>query len=114
MQHNIKILRSDLPTYFIEKERKLRAMETEARRDADNSMQMAPPSMPSMQMPPPSMPSSAAATSNASRATVQPLNLHEKLPFFVYGTLCQGFCNYKIHIEVHPAPTCSARGSHQR
>jgi hypothetical protein len=71
---------------------------------ADNSMQMAPPSMPS----------SAAATSNASRATVQPLNLHEKLPFFVYGTLCQGFRNYKIHIEVHPAPTCSARGSHQR
>jgi hypothetical protein len=86
---------------------------------ADNSMQMASPSMPSMQMPPPSMPSSAAASSNASSATVQPLNLHEKLPFFVYGTLCQGtydegFGNYEILIKVHPAPTCSARGSHQR
>jgi hypothetical protein len=81
---------------------------------ADNYMQIAPPSMPFMQTPPPSVPSSAAASSSASSATVQPLNLHEKLPFFVYGTLCQGFRNYKIHIEVHPAPTCSARGSHQR
>ena len=40
MQHNIKILRSDLPTYFIEKERKLRAMEAEAHSEQDHDMQM--------------------------------------------------------------------------
>jgi hypothetical protein len=56
---------------------------------ADNSMQMLPPSPPS----------SAAA---ASSSPVQPLNLHEQLPFFVYGTLCSGFRNYKSIIEVTP------------
>ena len=40
MQHNIKILRSDLPTYFIEKERKLRAMEVEAQDRQDHISQM--------------------------------------------------------------------------
>jgi hypothetical protein len=39
------------------------------------------------------------------------LNLHEQLPFFVYGTLCHGFRNHDVYIKVHAAHACSGRGS---
>jgi hypothetical protein len=51
----------------------------------------------SMQMLPPSPPSSAAAVPSS---IVQPLSLHEQLPFFAYGTLCSGFGNYQRIIAV--------------
>ncbi len=46
---------------------------------------------------PPSLSSSAAA---ASDAPIQPLDFHQQLPFFVYGTLCSGFRNWEAIIKV--------------
>ena len=40
MTRNTRVLRSELPTYFLEKQRKLREMEAEAHSEQDHAMQM--------------------------------------------------------------------------
>ncbi len=57
---------------------------------------------------PPSPPHSAR---DAPSFSAWPLNFHEHLPFFVYGTLCSGFGNCQRLIEVTPRGVHLARKS---